>query len=266
VKSNIVWSNASLIPGYNPAPTYATITAPGFKFYDSMSTQQDVMSPANGDYNAGWQTLTGDNGTGFAHSGNGYVGKLSAMPGTHDLSVNPRFADATRNLMTFDYYYLGHHYAEWQTSHAYSVGDTVTHIPTDVSGPIVFGGASINYRCIVAHTSDATNEPGAARYHMSQATPTIWNPATARGSNWRTYWEPASLYQLRQGVAAQTSITDGAIGCVACGIIDALRNWVFAGYTPSNPALWCAGHDGETIGAVPFCGKGKAIVAASGGL
>ena len=265
VKSNIVWSSASLVAGYNPEPTYATITAPGFKFYDSMGTQTDVMSPANGDYNVGWRTInTGDNGTGFAHSGNSYIGKFSATPGTHDLSVNPWFADATRNLMTFDYYYLGHHYSDWQTSHAYSVGDTVTHVPTDGSGPIFFGGASINYRCIVAHTSDTAKEPGAARYHMNSSQQ--WVPSSTRGSTWRTYWEPASLYQLRQGVAAQTKITDGAIGCVACGIIDALRKWVFTGYTPSNPALWCAGHDGETIGAVPFCGKGKAVVAALGGL
>jgi hypothetical protein len=262
MKSNIVWGNASLIPGYNPAPSAVTIGSPtAFKYYDSMGTQTDVISPANGDYNVGWQSLTGDNGTGFAHSGNGYVGKFSATPGTHDLSVNPRFADATRNLMTFDYYYLGHHYSDWQTSHSYSVGDTVTHVPTDASGRMFFAGASINYRCILVHTSDTTNEPGAARYHGVDLT---WIPASSRGSVWRTYWEPASLYQLRQGVAAQTKITDGAIGCVACGIIDALRAWVFTGYTPTNPAIWCAGHDGEAIGATPFCGKGKALIAALG--
>jgi len=256
IKSNIIWSNLNLIPGYNPSSAL-TIIPQGFKLYDGLGTQLDVVSPSGADYNVGWQTLTGDNGTGFAHSGNGYVGNFSATPGTHDLSANPGFADTTRNLMTFDYYYLGHHYSDWQSSHVYSVGDQVTH-------PIswFFGGANINYRCIVAHTSDSTTEPGAARYHSTPA----WVPNGTRGANWRTYWEPASLHQLRQGVAARTSFTDGAIGCAGCTIIDALRNWVFTGYTPANPALWCAGHDAETIGAVPFCGKGRAIAAALGGI
>jgi hypothetical protein len=162
--------------------------------------------------------------------------------------------------MLFDYYYLGHRsYPAWSSSHGtYNVGDTVVN-------PIswFYGGLYVNYRCILAHSSsDTTTEPGSARFYFHLGG---WVPSSTRGENWRTYWEPTSLYQLRQGVAAQTTIADGAIGCVACSIIDALHNWVFVGYTPTNPALWCAGHDGETIGATPFCGKGKALVAAAFG-
>ena len=271
LRSNVVWSlNTSVPSGYNPGGVGAT-SSQGYFWVDASSSppgtsaMTDVASPSNVDYNARWQLDGGALSTtiywyftAYTNAGGGYIAKFSSPPGGHDLAVNPHFADSTRNLVTFDSSYLGHHYSDWQTGHSYSVGDTVTH-------PIswFFGGANINYRCIVAHTSDTTTEPGAARYYAPS--PNAWVPSGTRGEYWRTYWEPASLYQLRQGVAAQAKITDGAIGCVGCGIIDALRNWVFTGYTPSNPALWCAGHDGETIGAVPFCGKGKAMVAALGG-
>lgn len=239
-----------------------TGTAPALKFLDHMGAGAvtDVVSPTSADYNSGWNLASCSPTYSYTNQGKSYCGKFSASTvGAHDPDQDARFVDVNRSLMLFDYYYLGHKsYPAWATSTAYSVGDQVVN-------PIgwFYSGLYVNYRCIVAHTSDATTEPGAARFYFHSGQ---WIPSSTTGENWRTYWEPASLYQIRQGVAAQTKITDGAIGCTACGVIDALRNWVFAGYTPSNPALWCAGHDSETIGAVPFCSKGKAIVAALGGL
>jgi hypothetical protein len=259
-RSNLIWGLASVPAGYNPGGDMGGSSL-GVKFLDSTGAGAvaDVVSPANADYNDGWNLVPNCSPYSYQNQANQYCAKFSTGPntggltvGAHDLSQNANLVDMNRNLMLFDYYYLGHQsYPAWQASHLYSVGDTVVN-------PIswFYGGLYVNYRCIVAHTSDTTTEPGSARFYFHLGG---WIPSSTRGSNWRTYWEPASLYQLRQGVAAQTSITDGAIGCVACGIIDTLRAWVFTGYTPSNPALWCAGHDGETIGAVPFCGKGKAV-------
>jgi hypothetical protein len=260
LRSNIVWGLAAVPVGYNPGgDTSGTPLAQ--KFYDNLGVGAvtDVGSPGNLDYNSGWNTTPNCSPVNYANQGKAYCAKYSATPGAHDIDVNPQFVDVNRNAMLFDYYYLGHKsFPAWATGTAYNVGDTVVN-------PIswFYGGLYVNYRCIAAHTSGSASEPGAARFYFHLSS---WIPSSTRGSNWRTYWEPSSLYQLRQGVAAQTKITDGAIGCGACGIIDALRNWVFTGYAPSNPALWCAGHDGETIGAVPFCAKGKAMVAALGGL
>jgi hypothetical protein len=266
-RSNLIWGLASVPAGYNPGGDMGGSSL-GVKFLDSMGAGAvtDVGSPANLDYNDGWNLVTSCNYA-YQNQANQYCAKFSTGPdtggttvGAHDLSQNARFVDSNRNLMLFDYYYLGHRsYPAWSSSHGtYNVGDTVVN-------PIswFYGGLYVNYRCILAHSSsDTTTEPGSARFYFHLGG---WVPSSTRGENWRTYWEPTSLYQLRQGVAAQTTIADGAIGCVACSIIDALHNWVFVGYTPTNPALWCAGHDGETIGATPFCGKGKALVAAAFG-
>lgn len=257
LKSNLIWGLAAVPAGYNPGGDQ-TGGSLAQKFVDSLGAGavQDIVAPTNADYNSGWN-IDNCSHWSYTNQGKGYCGKFSATPGAHDVDQDARFADPNRSLMLFDYYYLGHQsYPAWQTSHSYSVGDTVIN-------PIswFYGGLYVNYRCIVAHTSDTTTEPGAARFYFHLGG---WIPSSTRGEYWRTYWEPASLYQLRQGVAAQATITDGAIGCVSCSIIDALRNWVFTGYTPLNPALWCAGHDGEAIGAVPFCAKGKALVAAMG--
>jgi hypothetical protein len=69
-------------------------------------------------------------------------------------------------------------------------------------------------------------------------------------STWRNHWEFASLYWLREAVAAGTTYTDGAFGCVGCNPVQALVGWVKAGYVVQNPKFWSAGHDGKDIGAV----------------
>jgi hypothetical protein len=69
-------------------------------------------------------------------------------------------------------------------------------------------------------------------------------------SPWRASWEWASLYWLRSAVVAGTTYTDGAINCTGCGPVQAMNNWVRAGFVSQNPRLWGAGHDGSDIGAV----------------
>jgi hypothetical protein len=143
----------------------------------------------------------------------------------------------------WDTKYLGHATgAAWATSTGYTVGQIVsdTHAGYYQSQPI-------NFRCIVAHTSGSTTEPNV-------------------GASWHSDWEFASNYDLRMATAAGTTYTDGAIGCAGCTAIQALMKWVRRGHVPQNPALWCAGHDGETIGAVPFCAAGKALIGAMAGM
>jgi hypothetical protein len=146
--------------------------------------------------------------------------------------VNPWFADSTRQLATFASRYLGHAATAgtWASGTTYNYGDIVTYT---VGG--IYWGNPVLYRCIVSPTCAAG----------STAEPSV-------GASWRTNWELASLYYLRQGVAAQTSITDGAIGCSGCTLTQALLNWVFAGFTPQNPKLRGGAHDGSYVGAMPM--------------
>jgi hypothetical protein len=176
------------------------------------------------------------------NQGNGYISPWTTTPGVHDIVAEPRLADAfLRNVALWDTRYLGNAAGvQWTSSHGYSVGDTVSD---HYAG--YWQGSTVNFRCILAHTSSSSDEPNT-------------------GVNWRTYWEFESLYDLRTAIAGSTAYTDGAIGCISCTAIQALTKWVQAGFTPSNPALWCAGHDGETTGAVPFCSKGKALISAAG--
>ena len=106
-----------------------------------------------------------------------------------------------------------------QPSTTYVVGDTVSQANSSY-----YGNATINYRCIAAHTSGLTTKPGS-------------------GASWRTDWEFDSLYQIRNGI--QT-------GGMASPLD--LLNWVRAGFAPTNPNTNHAAHDGTTVGAVPYAG------------
>lgn len=57
--------------------------------------------------------------------------------------------------------------------------------------------------------------------------------------------------------------TDGGYGASGDNVIEAMRKWLFHGAIPQNPQTWCAGHDGEAVGAAPFCAAGKAMLAAT---
>ena len=198
------------------------------------------------DYNSAdhFLNLTDPTCIACVNQGRGYVGSWTATPGTHDVTAEPYFADAfLRNVAMWDTQYLGNAVGTaWQTSTSYTVGQIVSDSHTGY-----WQGQPINFRCIAAHTSGATTEPNV-------------------GASWRSDWEFASLADLRSATAAGTTYTDGAIGCAGCTAIQALVKWVRRGFTPQNPVLWCAGHDGETIGAVPFCAAGKALIAAMAGM
>jgi hypothetical protein len=199
------------------------------------------------DYNSAdhFLTVTDPTCTACVNQGRGYVGSWTATPGAHDVTAEPYFADAfLRNVALWDTKYLGHAVATaWNgSSHNYNVGDLASDSHTGY-----WQGQPINFRCIAAHTSGATTEPNV-------------------GASWRSDWEFASLADLRSDIPAGTTYTDGAIGCVGCTAIQALVKWVRRGFTPQNPVLWCAGHDGETIGAVPFCASGRVMIGLLAGM
>ena len=175
-----------------------------------------------------------------ANQYDGYMANFSAHPpGTADLdNVNPHYADSTRNPLLWPIAYLGMSAATWAVGTTYNQGD---YALDSQSG--IFGGASVLYRCKT--TTCATQRPGVG--------------ATAKAT-----WEWGLIQRLADQVRAGTAYTDGAINCAACTPVQALIQWVQQGYIPTNPALWCAGHDGETSGAIPFCSKGKALIAVAG--
>jgi len=231
LESNLAWSLSG------PYPKVGTVQST-YLFQNPVTTA---------DYNSADRhlTLTDPACTGCTNQGRGYIGKWTATPGVHDVTAEPYLADALlRNVALWDTRYLGHAAATaWNgAGHVYAVGDLVGDSHTGY-----WGGATINFRCIAAHTSGATTEPNV-------------------GANWRNDWEFASLVDLRSATAAGTTYTDGAIGCAGCTAIQALVKWVQRGYVPQNPALWCVGHDGETIGAVPFCAAGKVMIGVLAGM
>jgi hypothetical protein len=203
---------------------------------DTSSMTQDVVTPANADYNAAFNTTATASCTNCVNQGNGYVGKWSATPGTHDLNnTNPRFADSLRNIALWDTKYLGNPLGTtWSVSSvAYAVGNVVSH-----SAAGVYGGLPVNFRCIAAHTSGATTEPD-------------------MGTAWRTNWEYASLSDLRTAILTGKTFTDGAIGCVGCPPVRALIKWVQRGVTPQNLVLYGYTFPGDANavknpGAVPM--------------
>ena len=208
-KSNIFWT-----------PT-GDVNGGGYKLMrHGASSVQDIASAANCDYNWGWNLAPG---TGYA--GNATPVFSTGTPDTNGGSGDPGFVDPTRNLIRFDIDYLANSAATaWADATAYAVGDVVSASDADY-----FGGETINWRCITAHTSAAANS-------------TNGKPGDVSG--FRTNWEPMSLYRLRED---PTRIAD-------------LLEWVRAGFAVTNPSLQDAGHDGVTIGAGEFSsGSGSAL-------
>jgi hypothetical protein len=197
-----------------------------FKIRDFTTTETiDVADPVNVDYNVGWNYNT---------TNKGYQGEWSSGPAaTHDIDANPTFTDATRNTATWDSAYLGNAPATWDShgsGDTFAVGDFVANADAGV-----YSGTTVNYRCILSHTkSTANSEPGV-------------------GSAWRTYWEYASLYRIRQAVAAGTEYQPDALNGLdaAAGVTVALRSWIRTGFAPTNTLLQGAAHDATDIGAVP---------------
>jgi hypothetical protein len=227
-RSNLLW---------NPSPSNQA-----YKTYAYGDTPQDLNPclPTACDYNNGWNMLT--DGGGFSNGGNGYADNFSSVPGQHDLSVNPMFVDATRNMATFDTAYLHNTATAWSSGATYSVGNMVSSSDPTLYATTAMGfpstGAVINYRYtngsyVGTPCSGANPKPG------------LYTAAS------RACWEWATLYDIRQAVAAGTLYDDQTIGAHGVDIIMTLIQWVRAGYSPANSLLAGSAHDGTDIGAVP---------------
>lgn len=236
-RSNLCWSRTASPGGARGG--YAAA-------YDrtAIGPVADLLAVGMVDYNAHYNSLTGTlydasgaNGTSVL----GYDGwRQTTKPalahdvnlgtGSNEVVAGPRFLDPSRNFATFDTAYLTHSAAPWLDGHAYSVGDTVQAQTVGW-----YNGAPINYRCVKAHTAnsaDSTNgKPGAA-------------------TSYRTNWEFATAYSLRQAVAQGLTLNDSVLGLAAADYLTVLWAWVRAGFAPRNPALGGGAHDQMTIGAV----------------
>jgi len=241
LKSNLAWSTGG---GYCKV---STITGTGALFQNTVSAADYNSADSHLIQNAvsaNCSTTCPNNAC--VKQGNGYVGNWSSTPGAHDVAASPYLADPLlRNVALWDTRYLGHAAATQWTA---GLGTVAYGAQVSDSHTGYWGGAAINFRCVYATgciTSTANSEPNV-------------------GSAWRTYWEFASLYDLRTAIPAGAAYTNVAIGCSGCTAVQALVKWVQRGFTPQNPALWCAGHDGEAIGAVPFCASGKLMLGTFG--
>lgn len=211
-RNNIIWNRT---PGSS------------YKYNNAGTPVTDGCAPANCDYNDGWKTKT--DGGAFKGGANGYASPFSGKPGAHDLAVDPLFLDSSRSVETFDSAYLGNKAPAWKSDGKYKVGDMVSNADRTVRD-----GATINYRYVNnGGCSGANPQPG------------LYTKAA------RACWEWASLYRLRQGVAAQKLYEDNSIGVYGNDIITTLIQWIRTGFSPSNSALSHAGSDGKDIGAVP---------------
>ena len=188
----------------------------------SGSTTQDIAAASDCDYNWGWNLDAGSEGDGYECKDTATAMFSTGTPDSNGGTGDPGFIDSSRNLVRFDIDYLGNSAATaWADATAYTVGDVVS-----ASDAGYYGGDTINWRCITAHTSadaDATNgKPGDV-------------------SGFRTNWEPMSLYRLREDTTR----------------IASLMTWVKAGFAVTNSSLKDAGHDGVTIGAGEYAGTNR---------
>ena len=209
-----------------------------------------LATPSAGDYNAGNAIVnaTGSGVQAIYGAIGGYadvVGTVTnpmftwtnggtpdlAQLGAHDLVANANFVDPTRNLATFDTAYLGNTATAWATATSYNVGDIVS---TASSG--FYNNATINFRCIAAHTSASGNA-------------TNGQPGATGTTSWRSRWELASVYRIRTSSAVYSAGTKQATP-------KDLWTWVRAGFAPTNAALRGVAHDGGDIGAFAWTSSG----------
>jgi len=204
-KNNLIWS----LPG---------VTG-GYKFVRQQSAGQDFVSATNANYNWGLNLDAGSEGNGY-HCWTGYQATPLFSAGTPDAnggSADPGFVDAARNTAIYDISGLGNPAGPgWASGTVYVVGDIVSS-----STSTFYGGTTINFRCISDHTS--------ASGHATNGQPTA-----STTTSWRTNWELASLYRLREDRTR----------------IQALVSWIRAGFAPTNTLLNGTGSGGVDIGAV----------------
>lgn len=244
VKNNLFWQKAA-----------GTAGTDGYGAHYIGTTADTVASGAI-DWNAHYNPRTGSllNASGSAVASTvGYDGfratttagfnigqhDINLGTGTNEMTAGAFFVDPTRNLATFDRVYLGHTSTDadghtinaWADATSYAVGDVVS---ASTSG--WYGGATINYRCVKAHTSAAANATNGKPGNYSVAT------------SWRTNWEFASTYSIRKAMQAGSTITDASLGLSSATYIDALRLWVQRGFRVKIGSLRGAGYDGSDIG------------------
>jgi hypothetical protein len=208
-RSNLIWTPAGKVGGLKIQR-------------HNLSSTQDTVAAANADYNWSWNLASGSEGNGYDTGGLAPAMFSAGTPDVNGGSGDPQFVDPSRNLITFDRAYLGNPIATaWADATTYAVGDV-----RSASHAAYFGGATINWRCVTAHTS-------------ASASATNGKPGEASG--FRTNWEPMSLFRLREDTAR----------------IGQLMAWVREGYKVRNAALYNAGHDGDTIGASGFSSRSR---------
>lgn len=194
----------------------------------------DAVSLGAADYNfsgPGLVTTGQSSSNNVLNQGNGYNGRWTVAPGTHDQrSVAFNFIDQYRSLAMFDSKYKGTTKTAWNSGTAYIIGDFVSYTGT------IYGAQAVLFRAVATSTN---------------VTPGVT-------ASWQTKWEWYGRYSLRQDMStnAQSGLTyiDGALpGCtpaVPCGPVEARIAWIKKGYQPTNPGLRTASSDGITPGAV----------------
>lgn len=206
--------------------------------HNTSTVSDPLVTPDRGDYNAGNNFITATGSNVQAVFAPGYFDTATPPPtvamftsttglGAHDIVCDANFVDPTRCLATFDTAYLGNSATGWATATGYVVGDIVSS-----SDSTFYGSATVNFRCITAHTSNAGNA-------------TNGKPGASATTSWRTNWELASVYRIRTSAAVYNASIRQATP----------RDyyvWVRAGYAPTNVLLQNAGHDGVTIGAIEY--------------
>jgi len=192
----------------------------GFKAWRAAaSAVQDMITPAEIDYNWASNLGAGTESNGWEDS-NGTNDMFTVATSTLDPnggSGDPEFVDEARTMPLYDTHAAGLANAAgtaWADATAYTVGNVVSAATAGF-----YGGETINYRCIVAHTSNDG--------HATDGKPGV-------GATFRTNWEYTSQYRLREDVTR----------------IKELISWVKEGFRVQNSDLLYAGHDGETIGAL----------------
>lgn len=248
VQSNLFW-NRAVYAGPNTSGLALVLSR------DGGSTVADILTAANYGYNAHYNVgsgiiydQTGANGTaalgldGFRQTVKPTLtNDVNLGTGSDERTQGPKFVDPTRNLATFDTAYLHNTATAWADAHSYAVGDIVS-----ASTSTFYGGATINFRCVAAHTSNAANavngKPGSSTTNVASGYP----------SGYRQNWEFASAYRIRQAIVAGTTVTDAALGLSGATMVEALSAWVRAGFAPQNVALHNTAQDGTDIGAVPY--------------
>lgn len=165
---------------------------------------------------------------------------LDLATGANWTSLGPKFKAPTRNSHIFPQQKMSiAQAAAWVTATAYVVGDLRS---TAVGA--YFGGATIDYYCIAAHTSGATSKPG----------------DESGAPNWRTQWIPAIALYLSDAQVAGTLYSDptlrvdgdGAVAVLNKTAIEYLFSWVRDGFMPLEPSLRTWSSTSDTPGAVQW--------------